>query len=91
LMKSLFTSLNSEVQKQKLSNHFSIIEKGQAQNQLTVSRHELKKHLLEGLVHEFAVLSKRSKVLLIGPLASLIQEDTKDFNWPDLIMKKGLL
>ena len=90
VMKSLFANFNSDAQKQKLENHLSVIEKGQAENSLKTNRHELKKQIIDNLKNELSVFSKNKKVKVVGPLAQIFGFKNHHFDWPQEIIKKAL-
>ncbi|MBC7743394.1 MAG: hypothetical protein H7061_14450, partial [Bdellovibrionaceae bacterium] len=88
----------SELQKKKIQNHFSVLEKGQATNLLSTTKKEMKSYIQAGLLTEIKQMSKNNPVVLMGPLQHLIPEDktvvasrTNNFFWPTEIMKKALL
>ncbi|MBC7467629.1 MAG: hypothetical protein H7256_16680 [Bdellovibrio sp.] len=96
-MQSLFPNMNSELQKKKIQNHFSVLEKGQATNLLSTTKKEMKSYIQAGLLTEIKQMSKNKPVVLMGPLQHLIPDDknvvanrTKNFFWPTEIMKKAL-
>ena len=97
-MQSLFPNMNSDLQKKKTHNHFTVLEKGQMTNLLSTTKKEMKNFILSGLVTEIKLQSKNDPVILLGPLQHLIPpqgtEDIQrvsDFSWPIEIMKKARL
>ena len=91
VMKSLFANFNSEAQKQKLENHLSIIEKGQADNSLKTNRAEIKKQIIESIKTELNGISKNQKLKVTGPLAQIFGFKNSKFDWPKEILKKALV
>ncbi len=90
VMKSLFANFNSEPQKQKLENHLSVIEKGQAENTLKTNRHEIKKQIVDAIKNEIGTFSKNKKLKIAGPLAQIFGFKNSNFDWPKEIIKKAL-
>lgn len=91
LMKSLFVHFHTDNQKQKLENHFSVLEKGQVQNLLKTQRLEVKKHIIESFNNELKLLSRTHRLQVSGPLASLFDSKSPKFNWPTEIIQKALV
>lgn len=101
-MQSLFPQMNSDSQKTKLNNHFSVLEKGQLENSFTHTKEELLKLTLENLLNDLTLIAKNKSILLTGPLQELIPNNiqtrnhlrVKSFSWPEQIIataiQKGL-
>lgn len=92
LAKNLFTQLSQENLKQKISNLFSVLEKGQKNLSLATPIAEVKKNILDTLRNEVLFHSNNEKTLVFGPLADVFISDdvpnkTRDFSWPNEIMK----
>ncbi|MBC7420185.1 MAG: hypothetical protein H7328_05605 [Bdellovibrio sp.] len=97
-MQSLFPNMNTELQRKKIDNHFSVLEKGQVSNLLSTTKNEMKTLILSGLTTEIKQHSKNNPVVLLGPLQHLVPIDAKssvtrleNFYWPTEIMKKAIL
>ncbi len=91
VMKSLFVNFSSDAQKQKLENHLSVIEKGQAENSLKTTRTEIKEQIIEGIKNELSGISKNQKLKVTGPLAPIFGFKNAKFDWPKEIIKKALV
>jgi hypothetical protein len=90
MMQALFSQVTSETQKQKLENHLSVIEKGQADSLMKTNRAEMKKQIVENLRYEIKTASTQTAVKVTGPLTSLIVAKKDEFRWPSEILKKAL-
>ncbi len=98
-MQSLFPNMNTELQKKKIDNHFSVLEKGQLKSLLSTSKNEMKHFILEGLATEIKQVSQNKPVALLGPLQHIVPLVAKSdsvsrsegFSWPHEIMKRVTL
>lgn len=89
---NLFSQLSQENLKQKLSNLFSVLEKGQKNPSLATPIAEIKKNILDTLHNEVLFHSNNEKTLVFGPLADVfisgdVPNKICDFSWPSEIMK----
>ncbi|MBC7421347.1 MAG: hypothetical protein H7328_11515 [Bdellovibrio sp.] len=95
-MQILFPKMNSDLQKKKIDNHFSVLEKGQLKSLLSTSKTEMKNFILEGLATEIKQISQNKSVALLGPLQHLVPLVGKsdsfaradEFSWTKEIMKR---
>ncbi len=93
-MQSLFPNMNTELQRKKIDNHFSVLEKGQLTNLLSTTKTEMKSTIQNGLATEINQFSKNQSVVLMGPLQHLVPLNSKlvirmeNFFWPTEIIKK---
>ncbi len=92
LAKNLFTQLPLDTLRTKISNMFSVLEKGQKNPALFVSVAEVKQNALEALQNEVATHSNSQNTLIFGPLADVFMQEKKNpkpyeiFSWTREIM-----
>ncbi len=95
LAKNLFAQLPQESLKQKISNLFSVLEKGQKNPNLALTVEDVKKNILETLQNEVSTLGNSVSTLVFGPLAPIFMAEStqgkKDsFSWTREIMNVAL-
>ncbi|MGZ3690246.1 MAG: hypothetical protein ACXVAX_02010 [Pseudobdellovibrio sp.] len=88
---TLFSSLQQDTLKSKITNILSVLEKGQKNIELFTSSDELKKIILVSLLNEIKLFSSDESVRMIGPLAPLFKGLIPDkyisgFSWSQEIM-----
>lgn len=86
LAQNLFSQIGLDTIKTKITNLFSVLEKGQKNSTLFTSIADLKSSLLKGLSNEIRHCSSEDKVGVIGPLAALFGRPATEFSWPAEIM-----
>lgn len=91
LAKNLFTQLPLDTLRTKISNMFSVLEKGQKNPALFVSVAEVKQNALETLKNEVSTHSNSKNTLVFGPLADVFMPHAKApkadaFSWTREIM-----
>lgn len=90
LCTSLFAQLGQETLKSKISNLFSVLEKGQKNANLSLSITGLKKVISQSLNNEIRLYSSKNENKLIGPISALFEDEKNkclgDFSWPKEIL-----
>lgn len=91
LSKSLFSQLTQDNLKQKISNIFSVLEKGQKNPGLSTQIKDLKSNILDSIYNEVLFYSETAKPVAFGPMADVFvpRADVKrlEFSWPEEILK----
>lgn len=90
LAASLFAQLGQESLRLKISNLFSVLEKGQKNAALYMSVADLKLTVIRSLLTEIKHCNEDQKAKLIGPLAGLFGGPSSPFSWPAEIMAMAL-
>lgn len=86
LAQNLFSQIGQDTLKTKITNLFTVMEKGQKNASLFISVQELKTAILHDIQNEISHCNPESKVAMIGPLASLFGKTSAEFSWPVEIM-----
>lgn len=86
--KKLFTQLGQDTLKQKITNLFTVLEKGQKNSSLTISINELKSVIKNTIHNEISYFSSSDKRIVFGPLADVFASEkiNKKFSWPKEIL-----
>ncbi|MEQ1722094.1 MAG: hypothetical protein ABL930_02895 [Pseudobdellovibrio sp.] len=91
LCKNLFSQINQENLKQKISNLFSVLEKGQKNPALGTKINDLKTNIIDSLYNEILFYNETDTPVVFGPLADVfvIKKEAKrlEFSWPKEILK----
>jgi hypothetical protein len=87
---SLFVQLSQDNLKSKISNLFSVLEKGQKNENLSLTISGLKKIISQSLNNEIRLHSAKNENKLIGPISTLFEDEKNkclgDFSWPKEIL-----
>ena len=97
-MQGLFPQMNLDSQKMKLQNHFSVLEKGQIENNFSSTKDDIRNLIIEKIINEVNFFAQKQTSLFTGPLQDLIPTSmakqniirSKKFSWPHEIIKTVL-
>jgi hypothetical protein len=90
LCKNLFSQINQDNLKQKISNLFSVLEKGQKNSALRTEISELKANIIDSLYSQILFHGETDTPVVFGPLADIfvVNKEAKrlQFSWPKEIL-----
>lgn len=86
LAQSLFSQIGQDTLKTKVTNLFSVMEKGQKNMALFTSMADLKAAVVRNIGNEIQHCNSERAVGVIGPLASLFGKPAVEFSWPSAII-----
>lgn len=94
-MQGLFPQMNLNAQKTKLQNHFTVLEKGQIENNFSSTKDDIRNLIIEKIINEVNFFTNKQTSLFTGPLQDLVPSTTykqniiraKKFSWPHEIIK----
>ncbi len=94
LAQNIFGQLTQDTLKSKISNLFSVLEKGQKQSPLALQITDLKNNFLESLQNEILLQSGADPVFKFGPLADIFCKKNEtsvgaDFSWTNDIITRA--
>lgn len=91
LSQNLFSQLSQDNLRQKISNMFSVLEKGQKNPALSTQIKDLKTNILDSIYNEILFYSEASQPVVFGPMADVFVPKAGlqrlEFSWPQEILK----
>jgi hypothetical protein len=91
LCNSLFTQLEQDHLKQKISNLFSVLEKSQKNSVLRTQISDLKANIIDSIYSQILFYGEAEEPVVFGPLADIfvVNKDARriEFSWPKEILK----